>query len=458
MALNQPTLQVRRVKGILVGLLLLLPLFLSMFGFARLGNSAPAWPGQLTDDPPRGSILAGDGTLLATGPVSNRRYPGALAPQIVGFSGKLQPDGRYGLEGLEYTYDAQLQAGADIRTTIDPLYQSIAQSHLEAAALQHGAESGTVVILEVGSNDILAAASWPAYDPNDISGTSPEQFINRAFLNQYEPGSVMKPFVVAALLESGRLRPDELIAAEQFRRVGSQTFRETVGHDSQLNAYDILRFSSNTAMTHLAERFTPEELYVWLSHFGFGRDLGMSSVFTRSGGMNHWTNWVPQDQATLVLGQGVSTTTLQLAALYSIFANDGVLLSPRLLVDEEVSEPRRVLSRATARELREMMQYTVETSGLRNSIIPGMTMAGKTGTADVYNVAEGRYVKGDYNLTFAGMFPADEPEVVMVVSLMKPETGSTATYMAAPLFQAIGTELIANWERTPPRNPLAHVQ
>ena len=83
---------------------------------------------------------------------------------------------------------------------------------------------------------------------------------------------------------------------------------------------------------------------------------------------------------------------------------------------------------------------------------------GKTGTADVYNVAEGRYVKGDYNLTFAGMFPADEPEVVMVVSLMKPETGSTATYMAAPLFQAIGTELIANWERTPPRNPLAHVQ
>src|SRR5690625_272648 len=201
MALNQPTLQVRRVKGILVGLALLLPLFLSMYGFARLGNSAPAWPGQLQDPPPRGSILARDGSVLAAGPVTNRRYPGALAPQIIGFSGKLQPDGRYGLEGLEYTYDTQLQAGGELHTTIDPLYQSIVQSHLAAAAELYNAESGTVVMLQVGTNEILAAASWPAYDPNEISGTSPKQFINRAFLNQYEPRSVMKPFVVAALLE-----------------------------------------------------------------------------------------------------------------------------------------------------------------------------------------------------------------------------------------------------------------
>ncbi len=458
MALNQPTLQVRRIKGVLVGLVLLLPLLGSMYGFARLGNNAPVWPLGLSDAPPRGSILASDGSVLAAGPVSNRRYPGALAAQIVGFSGKLQPDGRYGLEGLEYTYDTQLQAGGDLVTTIDPLYQSIVQSHLASAAELHNAESGTVVMLEVGSNNILAAASWPAYDPNDINSANPEQFINRAFLNQYEPGSVMKPFVVAALLESNRLTPQELIEAEQHRRVGSQTFSETVWHDPELNAYDILRFSSNTAMTHLAERFSPEELHVWLSHFGFGRDLGMSSVYTRSGGMNHWTNWVPQDQATLVLGQGVSTTSLQLAALYSVFANDGILLSPRLLADEAVTEPRRVLSSATARQVRDMLQYTVETSGLRNSMIPGMTMAGKTGTADIYDVAQGRYIKGDYTLTFAGMFPADNPEVVMVVSLMKPETGATATYMAAPLFQAIGTEIVANWDHTPPRNPVAHLQ
>ena len=458
MALNQPTLQVRRLTGILVGLLLILPLFGSMYGFARLGNQAPAWPSQLTDAPPRGSILARDGTVLAGGPVSNRRYPQALAPQIIGFSGQLQPDGRYGLEGLEYTYDSYLQAGSDLVTTIDPVYQSIVQAHLASRALEYGAEAGTVVMLEVGTNEILAAASWPDFNPNDRNGSSPESFINRAFLSQYEPGSVVKPFVIAALMESGRLGSRDLIPAEQARRVGGQTFRETVGHDPELDAYDILRFSSNTAMTHLTERFTPEELHVWLSHFGFGRDLGMTSVFTRSGGMNHWSGWVPQDQASVTLGQSISSTTLQLASVFSTFANDGVLVSPTLLKDEKPSDVRRVLSSATAREVREMLTYTVETSGLRNSMIPGMTLAGKTGTADIYDVAKGMYIPGDYTLTFAGMFPAHDPKVVMVVSLQKPDTGATATYMAAPLFQAIGTEIVATWDHTPPRDPLASVQ
>lgn len=455
MALSKPTLQVRRLKGLVISFFVLIPLLSSLAGFARFGNQAPVWPGQPADPPPRGAVLARDGTVLAAGPVTNRRYPQALASQIVGFSGKLQPDGRYGLEGLEYTYDALLQAGEDITTTIDPLYQSIVQTHLDERAREYGAEAATAVVLKVGSNEVLAAASWPSFDPNNLNAGNPEAFINRAFLYQYEPGSVVKPFVVAALLESGRLGADELIPAAQHRRVGSQTFSETVWHEPELTPWDVLRYSSNTAMTHLTERFSPEELYVWLSHLGFGRDLGMSSVFTRSGAMNHWSTWVPQDQASVTLGQGVSATTLQLAALYSVFANDGVLVSPRLLKDEETAPDRRVLSASTARLVREMLAYTVETSGLRNSMIPGMTMAGKTGTADVYDVVERRYVKGDYTLTFAGMFPADEPEVVMVVSLMKPAGDVTATYMAAPLFQAIGTEMVAVWDHRPAADPLA---
>src|SRR5690625_446289 len=455
MALNKPTLQVRRLKGLVISFFVLLPLIGSMYGFARFGNQAPVWPGQPADPPPRGAILARDGSALAAGPVTNRRYPQSLASQIVGFSGKLQPDGRYGLEGLEYTYDALLQEGHDLVTTIDPLYQSIVQSHLEERAVQYGAEAATAVVLEVGTNEVLAAASWPTFDPADLSSGNPEAFINRAFLYQYEPGSVVKPFVVAALLESGRLRANELIPAGQHRRVGSQTFSETVWHDPELTAWDVLRYSSNTAMTHLTERFSPEELHVWLSHLGFGRDLGMSSVYTRSGGMNHWSSWVPQDQASITLGQGVSTTTLQLAALYSVFANDGVLVSPRLLAGEETAGERRVRSAPTARLVRDMLAYTVETSGLRNSLIPGMTMAGKTGTADIYDVVQRRYVKGEYTLTFAGMFPADEPEIVMVVSLMKPAGDVTATYMAAPLFQAIGTEITATWEHSPPSERFA---
>lgn len=456
MALSQPTLKINGIKRVLVVFLLLGPLLGALVGFARLGSQAPQWPTMLSDVPPRGSILASDGTILAEGPVGNRNYPqGELAAHVIGFSGRLQPDGRYGLEGLEYMYDSVLQSGASITTTIDPVLQAIAQAHLSEAALGSGAESGSVVALRVGTGEILAAASFPSFDPNNHGAAGPADLINRAFLHQYEPGSVMKPFVIAALLESGRMTPTEMVAAEQSRRVGAQTFRETVSHDPQLNAYDILRFSSNTAMTHLTERFTAEELFIWLSHFGFGRDVGMTSAFTRSGGMNPWQGWVPQDQASVTLGQSVSSTTLQLAALYSIFANDGVYVPPNLITGEQLASPRRVISSATARELRNMLYYTVETSGLRGARIPEMTLAGKTGTADVYNVELGRYVQGDFTLTFAGMFPADEPEVVMVVTLQRPNVSATATYVAAPLFQAIGTEIVASWGAVPPRNPLA---
>ncbi len=455
MALNQPSLGLTRVKRWLLVLGLIVPLLGAMLGFARLGTQAPNWPGQLTDVIPRGSILAADGSILAAGPVDNRIYPmGSLASHLVGFSGRVQPDGRFGLEGLEFTFDAHLQSGQDLSTTIDPVVQAIAQSHLEEAAIANQAESGSVVMLRVGTGEILASASWPSYDPN-VGASRSDELVNRAFLHQYEPGSVVKPFVVAALLESGRLRQDELISAENARRVGGQTFRETMGHDPYLTPWDVLRYSSNTAMTHLTERFTPEELHIWLTHIGFGRELSMDSAFTRSGGMNAWQHWVPQDQASVTLGQSLSSTTLQLAAIYSVLANDGVLVEPRLVRGEQVDAPRRVFSSATARLVREMLTYTVEASGLRNSAIPGMTLAGKTGTADVYSVEEGRYVPGDYTLTFAGMFPAEDPDVVMVVSLQKPAVSATATYVAAPLFQAIGTELVASWGTAPPRNPVA---
>ncbi len=456
MALKPTTLKVSGGKRFIVALLMIIPLLGAAWGFARLGSQAPQWPGGLTDAPQRGRIMASDGTVLAEGPVSNRNYPqGALAAHVLGFSGRLQPDGRYGLEGLEYTFDQQLQAGMNVHVTIDPVYQAIAEAHLQETAEATEAESGSVVMLRVGTGEILASASWPTYDPNDRSTASQSDLINRAFLHQYEPGSVVKPFLVAALLESGRMTGDELISAEQTRRVGHQTFRETVWHEPELNAWDILRYSSNTAMTYLTERLSPEELYIWFRHFGFGVDLGMTSAYTRSGTMNPWQTWVPQDQASVSLGQSVSTTSLQLAALFSIFANDGVLVTPTLVQNEQVAAPRRIISSATARELRAMLQYTVEMSGLRNSSIPGVTLAGKTGTADVYDVNLGRYVQGDYTLTFAGMFPAEDPELVMVVSLQKPHTGATSTYVAAPLFQAIGTEIVAGWDVGRPRNPLA---
>lgn len=456
MAVKAPHSELRLTRRPLLLLLLLVPLLSAAIGFGIRGSGAPDWPLVPDDVPPRGSIVARDGTILAEGPAEHRRYPqGELAAHLIGFSGRLQPDGRYGLEGLEYMYDSYLQAGGTLHTTIDPVFQAAAQTKLRETILATEAEAGMVVILETDTGNVLASASYPIFNPNDLSSASSDALLNRPFLQQYEPGSVMKPVVIAALMEAGRLQPNELIAAEPTRRVGNKTFRDVTSHDPQLEVKDVLRVSSNTAMLHLTERFEPHELHAWLRHFGFGQELGMSSTYTRSGTLNAWERWVPQDQASVTIGQSVSTTTLQLAAIFNVFASDGYFLTPRLVQGEETPEPYAVISPSTATRIRSMLEYTVDNSGLRNSKIPEVTMAGKTGTADVFDIAAGRYLPGDYTLTFAGMFPADNPDVVMVVTVHKPRLDTTATYVAAPLFKAIGTEVVAHRGTTPPRNPLA---
>lgn len=435
------------------------PLLLALAGFALQGSQAPSWPGQLADPSPRGRILAADGTILAEGQPDNRRYPeGSLAAHLVGFSGRVQPDGRYGLEGLEYTFDRRLQLGQDVQTTIDPSLQAAAQTELKATVEAVQAESGSVVMLEAESGRILASASYPEFDPNDQASFSRDSLINRPFLYQYEPGSVMKPFVVAALMESGRLSPREVIPAEPCLRVGDNTFCDVARHDGELEVKDVLRYSSNTAMLHLTERFEPQELHSWLGRYGFGRRLELDSLFTREGTLNAWRNWVPQDQASVTIGQGMSVTALQLATAYSVFANDGMFVTPHVVEGEQVPEPYAVLSPEVAYTIRSMLQYTVEESGLRKSKIPDVTMAGKTGTADVFDNRLGRYVEGDYTLSFAGMFPAERPQVVMVVYVQKPKVDTSSTYVAAPLFQAIGTRAVAHWGVSPREMPVAHQQ
>ena len=162
----------------------------------------------------------------------------------------------------------------------------------------------------------------------------------------YEPGSVIKPLVVAGLLESGRLLPNELIDSPMTLRVGAQTFRDVARHESVLSVPDVLAYSSNSGMIHLGQRFAPAELYDWLMRFGIGQDLDLSTAYTRTGILNPWYRWVPQDQATNVIGQNHSTTALQLAAAYSIFANDGLYVPPRLTEDERaIQEAARSYAR-----------------------------------------------------------------------------------------------------------------
>lgn len=453
---DAPTQALRFRRGWMILPAIVLPLLASLVGFALKKPAVNPLPAPPVEEVTRGRILAADGTVLAEGMSTARFYPqGSMAAPLLGFTGAIQPDGRYGLEGMEYRLDATLQAGHDVRLTLDPVLQSAAERHLADSAITHSAESGAAVVLEVGTGRILAAASYPTYDPNEWQTADRSQMVNRAFQQVYEPGSVVKPMVVAGLLEDGLLSPDELIDAPMTLRVGTKTFRDVAWHEPVLSVEDVLAYSSNSAMIFLGQRFEPAHLHDWLWRFGIGRELDLDSAFVRSGILNPWHRWVPQDQAANSLGQNLSLTPLQLAAAYSIFANDGVYVPPVLTEGEEVPEPHRVLSPEVAQGVRSMMVHVMENSGLRNSILPGVSVAGKTGTADVYDDVTGTYPPDDYALTFAGMFPAEAPEVVMVVMLMKPDPDSTSTYVAAPIFRAIGSEIVAHWGQQPQAPALA---
>lgn len=428
----------------------LLPLLAAFVGFLLQQRGFTDLPPMPTEPIVRGRLLAGDGSVLAEGSALERTYPqGGLAAPILGFTGALQPDGRYGLEGVEYTLDSVLATGQDVRLTIDPVLQATTEAHLAAAAAQHSAESGAAVVLEVGTGRVLAAASYPSYDPNDWQSASRTQMLNRPFQQVYEPGSVIKPLVVAGLLQSGLLSPDELIEAPMTLRVGTKTFRDVARHDALLGVPDVLAYSSNSAMIHLGSRFQPAQLHDWFWRFGLGHDLDQQSIPSRTGIVNDWTRWVPQDQASNSIGQNVSLTPLQLAAAYSVFANDGIYVPPSMVEGEQLPAPHRVLAPEVAQGIRSMLAHVMDTGGLRQARIPGVNSGGKTGTADVYDAAAGTYLPDDYALTFAGMFPIEKPEVVMVVMLMKPEAKSTSTYVAAPIFRAVGSEVVAHWGVAP---------
>ncbi len=438
-------------KGPLFALCLGAPLVLALASFISTGARIPGWPELLSEPAARGAILAADGTVLAEGDAAFRSYPqGPLAAQLVGFSGAEQPDGRYGLEGLERKLETQLGAGHDVTLTLDPRLQSIVQTELARAARQHGAQNGAVVMLEAETGRVLASASYPEFDPNTqgtLTGSDRRVISNSPFMALVEPGSVMKPFVVAALLDEGRLRAQEVLEVEPQLRVGDKTFSDVSAHEPRLEVKDILRYSSNVGMIKLGQRFSSAELAAWYRRFGFGQGVDIAFAANEQGTINPPESWVPQDHASAVIGQSMSATALQLAAAYSIFANDGRYVTPQIV--EAALEPgtaRQVLDPAVAHKVLEMLTYTVDNSGLSAAKIPGVAVAAKSGSADLFDTDKGSYIDAG-TLSFAGIFPADDPKVIGVMYLQRVrEKGALSVSVTAPAFGAIGASTVALWD------------
>lgn len=374
-------------------------------------------------------------------------YPSTAG--LVGFVG-VDNDG---LMGLEYSFDEELSEGSDLYTTIDAAVSAIAYEEIQKAVLEYEASYGTVGIMDVESGEILALVSYPSFDPNELSDL--ENAYAYAVSSIYEPGSVMKMFSAAYALEKGYVTATE----PDFACFGSFEIDDEVSINCStshgyLNLGEIIQKSCNVGMAQVADHFTRDGYYGFLTNFGFGSKTDVPLTGLESGILRGTENWSHLSKYMIAIGQEIGTTTLQLLAASSVIARDGQFKTPTLvtalsngtndLYDQHFKITREVMSEKTADDLLEILQTVVSENGTAiRADVEGIDIAGKTGTGQVALEDGGGYSATLYNALFCGFAPANDPKLVIVVSVNKPLGDShTGGKVAAPVFSSIMRRII----------------
>ncbi|MCD0156180.1 penicillin-binding protein 2 [Deinococcus sp. 6GRE01] len=385
--------------------------------------------------PTRGAIRLMDGTLVAVHTAQGRQYPlGPMAANVVGFLGA---DG--GLEGLERTLNAELAQGKSQTLTLNGTIQAAAEQVLEEAVKRVEAASGSVVVMDRHTGHLLAVANWPTFDPGAWAGTVPAQWRNRAFVDEYEPGSVIKALTVAALLEENLTSPAQVYETPMRRPYAGTVINDLVPHPSVLRTWEILRYSSNVGMTRLIENVPPMTLHRAFQAFGLGLAVELPGP-TANGSLAAPDRWTPLTQATMSFGQGLSVTNLQMAAAFNVIANDGVYIAPRLSPDQP-RRTRRVLRPDVARTMQRLLHAVIDEGIQSRAELPGYHVGGKTGTAQV--AIGGRYSSEVFTSTFAGFFPAEQPRYTVTVMVRGAKREYQGSQLAAPIFREITAYILS---------------
>ena len=349
-----------------------------------------------------------------------------------------------------------------MHTSIDLRLQYLAYRTLKAAIKTHNARSGSIVVLDVKTGEVLAMVNQPTYNPNDRSQFTAERYRNRAITDIFEPGSSLKPLVIAAALESGQYRPSSIIdTAPGFVVVGPKKIPDP-RNLGRISLTTILARSSNVGITKVAMTLQPDQLWDTMTQFGLG-ELTTSGFPGESAGMlTHYSNWRPISQATLAYGYGISVTPLQLAQAYAALGGNGQMRPISLIALDQPSAGEQVVSSDTAAAVRRMLEEVVRPGGTgTKAAIDGYRVAGKTGTA--WKFATGGYSQDKYISIFAGLAPASEPRLATVVVIDEP-TGELyyGSDVAAPVFADVMSEslrlLAVAPDAMPARDPNSAMQ
>ena len=333
--------------------------------------------------------------------------------------------------------------GRDLVTSIDLRIQYLAYRELKAAMQEYRAHAGTVIVLDVDTGEVLAMVNQPSFNPNDREQLKPDLYRNRAATDIFEPGSSVKPFIMAAALASGQYRPDSVVdTSPGFFKVGN-TVEEDEHNLGVIDMATILAKSSNVGIAKVALSLKPEQIWSTLSALGLGQVTGGGYPGESAGTLSNYSHWRPVGIATLSHGYGLSVTPLQLAHAYATIGAGGV---KRPISFERVSGPvpgEQVLDPKVAHELVQLMEQVVEKGGTatRASLI-GYRVSGKTGTA--FKSIAGGYSTDRIMAIFAGLVPASHPKLATVVVIDEPSrdmhevsTLAQGGSVAAPVFASV---------------------
>ncbi len=332
---------------------------------------------------------------------------------------------------------ARVRDGEDVRVSIDARIQYVAAAQLARAVQEHDALGGSLVLIDVGTGEIVAMANWPQFNPNNRRNFVRGSARNRAVTDVFEPGSIMKPFAIAAALESTHLTPNTLVeTGDGTARLGRYRIKDIKPH-GLITVSEVVSKSSNVGVARIALATDPKSQVGVVERFGFGKatDLGFPGEQTGRIGDGRWGK---VQRASLSYGYGLDVTTVQLARAYAAIANDGVAM-PVTLVRREQSVPTgtRVLDSGIAQSLTRMLEEAVGEDGTgAKARVPLYRIAGKTGTAR--KAGAGGYQKGKYRSSFAGFAPVSNPRLAMVVVIDEPRGkhfyGGT---VAGPVFSKV---------------------
>jgi cell division protein FtsI (penicillin-binding protein 3) len=411
-----------------------------------------------------------------------RYYPaGEVTSHVVGFT---DIDER-GQEGVELSYNSWLsgfegkkrvlrdrkdrvikdlgvvevaQSGKDIELSLDMRIQYLAYRELKAAVETHKARSGSLVVLDINSGEVLAMVNQPSYNPNNRSNLNVAHLRNRAITDVFEPGSTMKLATVAAALESGRYSLNtRLNTSPGYMRLGRKAIRDSRNY-GELDVKSIISKSSNVGTSKIALDLTGDVVWDMFYRLGLGQSTGIGFPGESIGHLPDPSHWQPIEVATMSYGYGLNVTALQLAQAYMVLGNGGMKYPLSLIKTDEVSEYQPIISGKVSASMRTAMEAVVEKGGTGTRASVSMyDVGGKTGT--VHRVGKGGYEQSEYKALFAGVAPISDPKIAMVVVIDSP---AGAEYyggeVAAPVFSRVVDGAMRLLNVMPDKKPVPRVE